>query len=205
MPTKIYDDSERAAYLLGAQSKALQMFDEIERDHIRPGVNAKTLNNELYQLDNPPDRAIEEDGILVIDLGLVVESWEADFGRTYVHGNDPHKIRIRDALEPIWNKVRGLFLEDPDMTGEELHDIAVRAAEEDGWSFGADLAGHLIGSFPHERIPRDKTTLDILKGSSVPMGTLGKDGEKRHWILEIHLRDLKRGLAGFYEQLLTVG
>ncbi|KAJ4171212.1 hypothetical protein NW754_007358 [Fusarium falciforme] len=204
----VYDSSERAVQLLSAQTKALEMFDEIERDLIRPGISEKALNSEIYQL-GATRYGIEThwhkrlDDILVVDLGPVFESWEADFGRTYVLGNDPQKKKIRDALEPIWNKVRGQFLENPDMTGEELYDIAVRTAEEDGWSFGADLAGHLVGSFPHERIPRDKTTLYILKGNKVPMSTLGKDGKKRHWILEIHLRDHERGLAAFYEQLLT--
>ncbi|KAI8676133.1 hypothetical protein LRP88_10842 [Fusarium phalaenopsidis] len=232
MSNNIYDNSERAVQLLAAQKKALEMFDEIERDLIRPGIREKVLNNEIYQLgatrygiethwhkrlvrsgpnalrpfqENPPDRVIGEDDILVVDLGPVFESWEADFGRTYVLGDDPHKKKIRDALEPIWNRVRSRFLENPDMTGEELYNIAVQTAEEDGWSFGADLAGHLVGSFPHERIPRDKTTLYILKGNKVPMSTLGKDGKKRHWILEIHLRDYERGLAAFYEQLLTAG
>lgn len=91
------------------------------------------------------------------------------------------------------------------MTGEELYRIAVETAEENGWTFGVYLAGHLIGSFPHERIPRDKTTLYITEGNSVPMSSLGKDEQKRHWILEIHLRDEQNQLAGFYEQLLTAG
>jgi hypothetical protein len=36
------------------------------------------------------------------------------------------------------------------------------------------------------------------------MSRLGKDGQKRHWILEIHLVDRARQIGGFYEQLLTV-
>ncbi|KAH7159779.1 peptidase M24, structural domain-containing protein [Dactylonectria estremocensis] len=224
-------EAERAAYLLDAQSKAIELFEEIERDLIRPGISEKELNDKIHQLgaerhgvkthwhkrvirsgpntlrpfeDNPPDRVIQDDDILVVDLGPVFESWEADFGRTYVQGNDPYKKKLRDALEPIWLKVKEQYSKNPDMTGEELYEIASKTAEEDGWVFGAPIAGHIVGSFPHERIPRDKISLYIAKGNNNSMNCVGKDGHKRHWILEIHLHDKARGFGGFYEQLLTV-
>ncbi|KAJ5707647.1 hypothetical protein N7488_007448 [Penicillium malachiteum] len=225
-------ESERAAKLQDAQDKAAQLFIEIERDLVRPGISEKTLNEEIYQLgfdrygikthwhkrvirsgpntlspfsDNPPDRIIQEDDILVVDLGPVFEAWEADFGRTYVLGNDPHKIKLRDSLQPIWDIVKAKYDENPDMSGEELYDIACGIAGEYGFDFGADIAGHLVGSFPHERIPKDRTTLYITKGNNETMNQPGKNGFKRHWILEIHLRDTARGFGGFTEQLLTVG
>lgn len=230
-PLETYDDSDRSKNLLDAQNKALALFDEVEKTLIRPGIGEKDLNDQIHQLgtsryglqshwhkrvvrsgpnclcpfaENPPDRIIEEDDIIVVDLGPVFEKWEADFGRTYVLGNDPAKLRIRDALEPIWKAVQSKFKENPDMTGKQLYQIAAEHAEADGWKFGADLAGHLVGSFPHERIPKDKTTLYIVRDNDVPMTTLGKDGNKRHWILEIHLRDQEEKLGAFYEQLLTV-
>ncbi|KAF7557841.1 hypothetical protein G7Z17_g359 [Cylindrodendrum hubeiense] len=224
-------ESERAAYLMEAQNKAVEMFKEIEQDLIRPGISEKELNTAIYDLgaakhgikthwhkrvirsgpntlrpfeDNPPDRIIEEDDILVIDLGPVFEAWEADFGRTYVLGNDPHKIRLRDALEPIWLKVKEIYHKNPDMTGQELYEISQKAAEAEGFTFGAPIAGHIVGSFPHERIPRDKITLYIANGNENSMTAPGKDGKKRHWILEIHLHDPVHQFGGFYEQLLTV-
>jgi len=36
------EEHERAAYLLDAQTKAIQLFEEIERDFIRPSVSEKT-------------------------------------------------------------------------------------------------------------------------------------------------------------------
>ncbi|KAH7143781.1 peptidase M24, structural domain-containing protein [Dactylonectria macrodidyma] len=230
-PNEKSAEAERAAYLLDAQSKAIGLFEEIERDLIRPGISEKELNDKIHELgaqrhgvkthwhkrvirsgpntlrpfeDNPPDRIIQEDDILVVDLGPVFESWEADFGRTYVQGNDPYKKKLRDALEPIWLKVKEQYSKNPDMTGEELYEIASKTAEQDGWKFGAPIAGHIVGSFPHERIPRDKISLYIAKGNNNSMNSVGKDGHKRHWILEIHLHDKERGFGGFYEQLLTV-
>jgi hypothetical protein len=41
---------ERAAYLLDAQTKAVALFEEIERDFIRPGISEKTLSDEIHEL-----------------------------------------------------------------------------------------------------------------------------------------------------------
>lgn len=225
------EEAERAAYLLDAQNKAVELFKEIERDLIRPGVSEKQLSDEIHELgakrhnirthwhkrvirsgpntlrpfaENPPDRIIEPDDILYVDLGPVFEAWEADFGRTFVLGDDPKKKQLRDALEPVFNTVKARFQENPDVTGEELYDIACQVADQYGFRFGAQLAGHLIGSFPHERIPNDKITLYIAKGNKNSINAPGRDGNKRHWILEIHLRDQEETIGAFYEQLLTV-
>ena len=37
------------------------------------------------------------------------------------------------------------------------------------------------------------------------MRGLDADGQKRHWILDIHFVDRARRIGGFYEELLTVG
>lgn len=225
--------AENAAYAAGlreAETKAISMFAEIE-PMIKAGVSEKALSDAIHKLgeerhgvrthwhkrivrsgpntlrpfeENPPDRVIEADDILVVDLGPVFEAWEADFGRTYVLGDDPAKVKLRDALEPIWKTVKARFDARPDMTGEELYDIAVGEANAAGFEFGAPIAGHVVGSFPHERIPHDRITLYIAKGSNKSMDTVGKNGHKRHWILEIHLRDPEANVQGFYEQLLTV-
>ncbi|ETS81495.1 hypothetical protein PFICI_06497 [Pestalotiopsis fici W106-1] len=223
-------EAQRAASLVDAEKKALELFKEIEKDLIRPGIREKELNDQIHALgesrhgvrthwhkrvirsgpntlapfeDNPPDRVIEEDDMLVVDLGPVFEEWEADFGRTYVLGNDPHKKKLRDALEPIWHEVKQKYQANPDMTGEELYEISSQAAREAGFDFGAPIAGHIVGNFPHERIPRDKISLYITPGNNESLNTVGKDGNKRHWILEIHLRDTARGFGGFFEQILT--
>lgn len=224
-------ESERAAYLLDAQNKAVQLFEEIERDLIRPGVSEKALSTAIHELgakrhgvrthwhkrvvrsgpntlspfaENPPDRIIQPDDILVVDLGPVFEEWEADFGRTYVLGDDPAKLKLRDALDPIWHTVKRRFRENPDMTAEELYAIACQEVQQAGWDFGAPIAGHLVGSFPHERIPNDKISLYIAQGNGDKMMVPGRDGHMRHWILEIHIHDRARGFGGFCEQLLTV-
>ncbi len=232
IPDGLTSEQERAAYLLDAQTKAAALFDEIERDLIRSGISEKELSNQIHDLgaarhgikthwhkrvvrsgpntllpyaENPPDRIILPDDILFVDLGPVFEAWEADFGRTFVLGNDPVKKRLRDSLEPVWIAVKKRFHEDESMTGDQLYEIACQLAHEAGWEFGGQIAGHLVGQFPHERIPRDRITLYITKGNGERMSSLSSKGEERHWILEIHLVDRVRQIGAFYEQLLTVG
>ncbi|KAI2468221.1 peptidase M24 [Annulohypoxylon bovei var. microspora] len=224
-------ERERAAYLLDAQSKAVALFAEIEEKLIRAGVSEKQLSDEIHALgqerhgvrthwhkrvvrsgpntllpfeDNPPDRVVEPDDILYVDLGPVFEMYEADFARTFVLGDDPEKKRLRDSLEPVWNAVKARYDGSTDMTGGMLYGIACEEAQKAGWEFGAWLAGHLVGQYPHERVPKDKSRLYITKDNDELMNVAGKDGYKRHWILEIHLRDNANQRSAFYEQLLTV-
>jgi Xaa-Pro aminopeptidase len=225
-------EAARAAALLDAQAKAQGLFAEIERSLIRPGVTESRLSEEIHALaarmygvtthwhkrvvragantlssfnDYPPDLAIREDDILFVDLGPVFEAWEADFGRTYVLGSDPRKLRLRDDLEPIFRRVKAHFTATPDITGAALYRAACEAAEQAGWEFGGTIAGHLVGEFPHEKVAGNRTALYIVPGNDEPLDRRDAAGRKRHWILEIHLIDRARAIGGFYEELLTIG
>ncbi|RAK80208.1 M24 family metallopeptidase [Aspergillus fijiensis CBS 313.89] len=231
------EETHRATSLQEAQDQALTLFAAIE-PLIVPGITEKALSDSIHRLgvehhnvrthwhkrlvrsgpntlrpfaDNPPDRTLLADDILVIDLGPVFEEWEADFGRTYVLGTDPAKLALRDALEGIWVAVKEEFDRRPEITGAELYAIAEQKVKEAGeregwgWVFGAEIAGHIVGSFPHERIPNDRISLYITPGNGERMRGKGKGGWERHWILEIHVHDKERGFGGFCERLLTVG
>jgi Xaa-Pro aminopeptidase len=233
MNTAITDlsDEARATGLLDAQNMAAALFAEAERTLIRPGVTEKALSREIHALaadmfgvkahwhkrvvragantlhpysHSPPELTLQEDDILFLDLGPVFEAWEADFGRTYVLGNDPVKQRLRDDLEPIFAKTKAHFQANPNITGKDLYDIACGLAADAGWEFGGSIAGHLVGEFPHERALGAKVASHIAPGNPAPINGLDSAGHKRHWILEIHLVDRARQIGGFYEELLTV-
>ncbi|KAI1321114.1 peptidase M24 [Xylariaceae sp. FL0255] len=224
-------EAQRQASLKSAQTKALALFDEIRSTLIKPGISESELSKQIHALgqarhgikthwhkrvvrsgpntlkpyaENPPDRIIEADDILFVDLGPVFEAWEADFGRTYVLGDDPAKTKLRDALEPMWHAVKAKFDAKPEMTGAQLYELACKAAREAGYEYGGPLAGHLVGDFPHERIPNDKKSLYVVPENNEVMRSMGKNWSPRHWILEIHLVDKERQIGGFFEQLLTV-
>ena len=226
-------EEKKVTEICMAQRKAERLFHEVEaRGLIRAGISESQLNQEIYDLaremygistywhkrivragpntllpyaDNPPDHTIREDDILFLDLGPVFEKYEADFGRTFVIGSDSAKLKMRDDVTKAFADGKRYFNESPDITANQLYAHAVSLAEKYGWEFGGPIAGHLIGQFPHERIAEDKVTLYVHPQSNLRMRSADENGQKRHWILEIHFIDRKRQIGGFFEELLTVG
>jgi Xaa-Pro dipeptidase len=223
----------RLAELYEAQTKAQALFEEIEaRGLIRPGISERELNDDTYALakemygittywhkrivragrntllpyaENPPDLQIGADDILFLDLGPVFEQWEADFGRTFVLGSDPLKLKLRQDVGLAFAAGKRYFEENPDIISSELFSYVRSLATQSGWEFGGRIAGHLIGHFPHEKITNDKVTLYVHPDSDLRMRSLGDNGQRRHWILEIHFVDREHEIGGFYEELLTAG
>lgn len=154
--------------------------------------------------EKPPDHQIGEDDILFLDLGPVFEKHEADFGRTFVIGLDPVKLKMRDDVGKAFAKGKRYFKEIPDITASQLYAHAVSLAEKYGWEFGGPIAGHLIRKFSHERIADDNIALYVHPKSNLPMRSTDEHGRMRHWILEIHFVDREHRIGGFFEELLTV-
>lgn len=226
-------ESERVARLLDAQTKAEQLFDEIvARGMIRSGVGERELSDEIRDLandmfgvtrhwhkrivragvntletarDNPPDRVIVDDEIIFLDFGPIFEEWEADFGRTYVLGDDPVKHAIRADLPRVFDAGRAYFNSHPDITGEQLFAHVVELSNDAGWRFGGHIAGHLVGEFPHEKIKGHEIDSYVAPGSTLPMRRTDQSGRVCHWILEVHLVDPTGSFGGFYEELLDLG
>ncbi|MGD0239609.1 MAG: M24 family metallopeptidase [Streptosporangiaceae bacterium] len=229
----VEDEDARASRLLDAQDKAAALFAAIEpRGIIVPGVREveaskaiRDLAAEMFGVDrhwhkrivragpntlqpyaeNPPDRVIGDDDIVFCDFGPIFEEWEADFGRTYVLGSDPVKLRLRDDLPVTFDAGRRFFAERPDITGEQLFAFMVSQAEAAGWEFGGTIAGHLVGQFPHENIAGEAVESYIAPGSDQPMRRLDANGQICHWILEVHLVVRERQIGGFFEELLDLG
>ena len=111
------------------------------------------------------------------------------------------KKRLVADLPRLFEIVAAHYHAAPDITGEELYAYACQAAEEAGWLFGGDIAGHTIhGKFPHA--PVDRAGRLIEPGNTKRMRDPDRDGHERHWILEIHLVDKAKTFGGFYERLL---
>lgn len=233
MTELIEDEAARAAKLLDAQAKAAELFAAVERRkliaagmrEIQASNAIRDLAAEMFGVDrhwhkrivragpntlepyrqNPPDRVIGRDDIVFCDFGPIFEDWEADFGRTFVLGGDPVKLRLRDALPVVWEAGREFFATSPDITGEQLFAHVKQLSEQAGWEFGGTIAGHLVGQFPHAKIDGESIESYIAPGSDKPMRRTDRTGRRCHWILEIHLVDRKRQIGGFHEELLDLG
>lgn len=213
-----------------AEKIALTLFDEIEKQGlIKSGKTEAQLNDEVYALshellgtkkhwhkrivrsgkntlfpyqEDPDDLIIQDNDILFFDFGPILEKWEADLGRTYVLGNDASKIKLKSDIESSWYAAKEWFQNKEDCTGAELFSYVLELAHSHGWEFGGEIAGHIIGEFPHEKL--DPNTYDLYVHPENNKSMMKEiNGEKREWILEIHFVDRQKQIGGFFEQLLT--
>ncbi|HEX8332635.1 MAG TPA: M24 family metallopeptidase [Segetibacter sp.] len=217
--------------LIEAENIALELFKAVEtRNLIIAGKTESQLNQEVFKLakelfgiekhwhkrivrsgantllpyqENPPNLLLKEDDILFFDFGPIIEDWEADLGRTYVIGNNPAKQKLKVDIEQAWYETKDWFDQYKELPASELYLFAVQKSEEYGWSFGGEIAGHLIGEFPHERLEPGNNQLYIHPDNHNDMFKPDAKGNKREWILEMHFVDREKQIGGFFEQLLT--
>jgi Xaa-Pro dipeptidase len=216
-----------------AEEKALQLFaTAANKGLIAPGQTEKELNTKMYDLafelfgiskywhkrivrsgpntllpyrENPPDLMIGADDILFFDFGPVFEDWEADVGKTFVIGHDPLKHKLAADTEAVWHAAQAYYrLHADTLTGAQLYAHVAQLAGAYGWHFGNIHCGHLIGQFPHEVIEGEKKVNYLHPDNHILLSAPGSTGNKRYWILEIHLVDTERQIGGFYERVLNL-
>ena len=223
---------QRQSELRAAQDKARALFEDIvAAGLIAPGRTESEVERDIFQLakskygvkrhwhkrvirsgpntmtvyrEEPPDLIIAEDDIVYVDIGPVFGAWEADFGRTFVVGDNPVKLKLRDDLPEMFKVGRGHFDSNDTLTGAELFNFMQRQAADRGWSFGGEIAGHIVGEFPHTKIPGEENSFVIAPENPGRLRDPDALGQVRHWILEVHLIDPSRTFGGFYEELITV-
>ena len=166
---------------------------------VRAGVNTLQPFN-----GNPPDRIIQYDDIVVLDFGPIYEGCEADLGRTYIIGSDPLKLKIKKDVETAWYEAKSWYDGRTNLTGAEFFNYVLDLTKRYGYEFGNEIAGHIVGPFPHEQPddPKD-LCLDIHPDNHGDILQPDKYGNKRHWILEMQFVDRVNNIGGFFEQLLN--
>jgi Xaa-Pro aminopeptidase len=164
----------------------------------------RTGTNTLYPYNgNPPDLMIQKDDILFLDFGPVFNGWEADLGRTYVIGNDPLKLKLKNDVEAAWKDAKAWYAQQNSLTGAGFFNFVTELAKQYGWEFGGEIAGHIVGQFPHEQLESGHMGLDIHPENHDDILQPDKDGNSRHWILEIQFVDSVNRIGAFFEQLLN--
>jgi Xaa-Pro dipeptidase len=88
------------------------------------------------------------------------------------------------------------------MTGSMLYTYVQSLAEGKGYQLAEWHCGHLLGVFPHEKRMGEDPVNYICPENNVPMNRLAGNGEKRFWILEVHLTRADQQFGGFIEDLL---
>jgi Xaa-Pro dipeptidase len=215
-----------------AEQKAARLFDEIQaRGLINAGVTEKELNQKIFDLafelfgirkfwhkrivrsgkntllpyaENPTDLTLQDDDILFFDFGPVFEEWEADFGRTYVIGNNKQKLKLANDVALAWAEGKAYYEANKEhLSGADFYQYTKELAHKYGWEYGNEHCGHLIGNFPHEQIVGEEIIHYLHPENNISMSEKDKNGNERFWIYEIHFIDEKLGIGGFFEQLLS--
>lgn len=226
----MFDEPRRWARLLAAQGQAAALFAAAQdQGLLRAGVSERALSQEIHELaalrfgvkthwhkkvvragpntvatyyDDPPERLLAADDIVFLDFGPVFDDWEADYGRSFVLGDDPEKLRLVADLDVVFEELTAYFGAHPDITGADLYAEAHRAAARRGWRFGGAIAGHMVGEFPHTDFPGERNVSLIAPVNDWPMRDKDADGRVRYWILEAHLVEPGGRWGGFCEALL---
>ncbi len=218
--------------LVQAEAKAAQLFDTAEQRHFFVGNQTeKELNERLYQLaeelfgikkywhkrivragantllpyrENPENRMITADDILFVDFGPVFEEWEADYGRTYVIGADPIKLKLKEDTEKAWLMgQQWMHANWEQLTGAAVYAYTKNLAQELGWEFGHLHCGHLIGQFPHERIQGEEEKNYLHPNNTIRLAEADAQGRPRYWIYEMHLVNKSLQIGAFVERLVS--
>ncbi|MEO8770043.1 MAG: M24 family metallopeptidase [Ferruginibacter sp.] len=217
--------------LIHAEKITIELFEAVEKNNlIIAGKSEKQLSSEVSDLafekfgisshwhkkivrtgantlatygENPDDKIIQEDDILFIDFGPIVEGYEADLGRTYVLSNDATKLKLKNDVEKAWYEIQTWYQKKITLKASDLFQYVVETARGYGWTFGGEIAGHIVGAFPHEQ-PLDPKSLelDIHPDNHNDMFLLDANGNERHWILELQFIDKENKIGGYFEQLL---
>jgi hypothetical protein len=214
--------------MIEAEQLAFRLFDAIEsKGLIRADIFEKDLNQEILTLcksllktdkfwhkrivragentlhpyrENPPNLKIKADDILFIDLGPVLENWEADVGRTYVLGNDKHKHKICEDAKTIWHFANEYYQNTPSIMASELYQFCQVHAQLRGWEFGGEIAGHILGVFPHENLEGLPKDVYVHAENNLLMHDLTKK-KNVAWVIEVHLIDRQNKIGAFVEHL----
>jgi len=106
-------------------------------------------------------------------------------------------------VEKAWYEIQAWYQKQTSLKASDMFQYVLEKAGEYGWTFTGEIAGHIVGKFPHEQPPDPKSfELDIHPSNHNDVFSLDTNGNKRHWILELQFVDMEKEIGGYFEQLL---
>jgi Xaa-Pro aminopeptidase len=146
---------------------------------------------------------IQADDMVILDFGPVFNGFEADVARTYIIGNSPLKLKIKMDVEAAWQEANAWYAGYTSLTGSAFYNYVTDLAKRFGYEYGGEIAGHIVGPFPHEQLGPGNLGLDIHTDNHQDMFLKDPQGDNRHWILEMHFVDRPNNIGAFIEQLIA--
>lgn len=164
----------------------------IEKNWHPPKIRFGPNSIKSFREVSDPDYQLKENDIFFLDIGPIVNGYEADVGQTFTLGTQPnplHKKIIADG-EEIFASTKNAFLKNK-LKGPELYAFAEKIAESRGWLLvGEGANGHRIGDFPHHV---------FFNGN---LRDFDQELVPDLWILEIQLRSPDLTFGAFFEDVL---
>ncbi|WP_237547010.1 M24 family metallopeptidase [Streptomyces sp. SID161] len=152
----------------------------------------------------PPDRVIREDDMVVTGLGPLLTGYASDFARTLALGDDPGGHRLVEDLATVFAAVRTAFHADSAITGGQLYAEVQALAGKAGWALGGEHAGRLVGTAPTADARHADPASFLCPDNDEPLRRTTEGGWRAHWILEIRLVDEDLGRGGWFVDLLDL-
>ena len=106
-------------------------------------------------------------------------------------------------VEAAWLEAKAWYDSQGSLTGAQYFAYLTELAKKYGWEYGGEIGGHIVGHYPHEQLAPDDLGLDIHPDNHADIFQADKDGNDRHWILEIQFVDRVNQIGGFFEQLIN--
>lgn len=146
----------------------------------------------LKSFSEKPDQSIklQDEDIFFIDLGLVHQKHEGDFGETFTVGEDQKLKSLAQASKDIFHSVQHMWRQTA-LSGTSLYEMAHSEARKFGLELVPTMDGHRLGDFPHGKHHKGS----LLDCHETP---------KQHlWVMEILVRDPALERGSFYEDILV--
>lgn len=171
--------------------KEILIQNKIEKNWHPPKIRFGPNTTKSFRESSDESYVLRNDDIFFLDIGPLIEGYEADVGKTFCLGQekDSYSKIISDG-EEIFKLTKNLFLSEG-LLGSELYLFAEAEAKKRGWELIDEGAnGHRIGDFPHHVYY--KGNLKNFTEELIP----------NLWILEIQLVDPSKKFGSFTEDVL---
>lgn len=135
------------------------------------------------------DVVLQENDIYFIDIGLVINGHEGDYGQTFTVGQNIEYANCQKACREVFYELQDLWKKE-DLSGEDLYKKGEELAKSKGYILNPKMDGHRLGDYPHGL---------FYKGS---LSNFDKKPVENLWVLEVLIRHPEKDFGAFFEDIL---
>lgn len=142
-----------------------------------------------FRKKSDPEIKLQENDIYFMDIGIVVNGHEADYGQTFTVGQNLEYAKAQKSVREIFNELQDSWRE-TDISGENLYNNATELAKTKGFELNLAMDGHRLGDYPHGV---------FYKGS---LSKFDKKPIEDLWVLEVLIKHPTEEFGAFFEDIL---